>query len=55
MRIQGFPLMQRKYIANYLINEHRRILYSQKHISPTTHPFYNIIFAVKSARPAKGA
>ena len=23
MIIQGFPLMQRKYITNYLINEHR--------------------------------
>ncbi len=47
--------MQRKYLANYLINEKQRILISQKHIFPTTHPFYNMIFAVKSARPAKGA
>jgi|tagenome__1003787_1003787.scaffolds.fasta_scaffold11996734_2 hypothetical protein len=55
MGIQSFPLMQRKYIANYLVNENQRILKYQKHIFPTTHPFYNIIFAVKSARPAKGA
>ena len=44
--------MQRKYLANYLINKHRRILNSQKYIFSKAHPFYNIIFAIKSARPA---
>ena len=55
MRIQGFPPMQRKFITKYLINEHQRILKFEKHISSTTHPFYNIILAVQSARPAKVA